>query len=93
MPTLTHVPVVSRPSEEIAALIRESEELEREMEQWQEVDDAPREDLDDVRRRFRDWMSRAKQQVREEDRDDFHKCYDGGFWSLNDVKTFLATST
>lgn len=84
------MPLVTRPSEEIASLIRESEDLERQMEQWQEAGDAPRDEVDGVRRSYRDWLSRAKQQVREEDRDDFHKCYDGGFWSLGDIKTFLA---
>lgn len=84
------MPIVSRPSDEIASLIRESEALEAEMERWQELDSAPRLEVDDLRGRFRDWMSRAKQQLVDDDRHEFHKCFDGGFFGINDVKSFLA---
>ena len=60
------------------------------MERWQELDLAPRGEVDDLRSRFRDWMSRAKQHLADDDRQEFHKCFDGGFWGINDIKTFLA---
>jgi hypothetical protein len=59
------------------------------MERWQEMNSAPRIEVDDVRRRYRDWMSRAKQHVAEEERQQLHKCFDGGWLGLNDVETFL----
>jgi len=60
------------------------------MERWQALDEAPRTEVDDLRRRYRDWMSRAKQHLAEDDRKEFHKCFDGGFFGINDIKAFLA---
>jgi hypothetical protein len=83
--------IVSRPSEAIAELLRESEELENAMERWQPAGEADRGEIDAVRRHYRDWMSRAKQEVSPADRSEFEKCYDAGTWSFrSDVKTFLA---
>lgn len=81
--------IIRRPSDVLAALIAESEELETAMESWQrDAEETQRSDIDRVRASYRDWMSRAKQQLVDEQLEKFVQCYEGTLWTPG-VKPFL----
>jgi REase_DpnII-MboI len=73
---------------DIAALIRESEDLDQVMGEWQT--NAPSlEELKSVRRRYRSFLALGKQVLAPDKQADFQKQYDGSFTDT-DIGDFLA---